>query len=216
VHALRGEMTNKTQLAKAAIHIEQDILRENVGSQDQILAAYGGLNYIQFRSDGTFDVAPVILPQERKAELAGHLMICFTGFSRFASEVAKSQLDNLVTKRQQLMRMRRMVDEGLEILVNSSVPIEAFGKLLHESWQAKRTLSNMITTPQIDQIYEAAIDAGAIGGKLLGAGGGGFMVLFAKPEHHAAIRQRLNKLIHVPFKFEDSGSRVVLYQPNGL
>jgi D-glycero-alpha-D-manno-heptose-7-phosphate kinase len=216
VHALRGEMTNTSQLAKAAIHIEQELLRENVGSQDQVLAAYGGLNYIRFRPDGTFDVAPVILSQERKAELADHLMICFTGFSRFASEVAKSQLDNLGAKRQQLMRMRQMVDEGLEILVNPSVPIEAFGKLLHESWQTKRTLSNMVTTPQIDQIYEGAIDAGAIGGKLLGAGGGGFMVLFAKPERHAAIRERLNKLIHVPFKFEDSGSRVVLYQPNGL
>lgn len=117
VHALRGEMTNTTQLAKAAIHIEQDILRENVGSQDQILAAYGGLNYIRFRPDGTFDVAPVIVPHERKAELADHLLLCFTGFSRFASEVAKSQLDNLFAKQQQLMRMRRMVDEGLEILV---------------------------------------------------------------------------------------------------
>jgi D-glycero-alpha-D-manno-heptose-7-phosphate kinase len=216
LEALRGQMTNKSQLAKVAIYIEQDLLRENVGSQDQILAAYGGFNYIEFRADGAFNVAPVIVPRERKAELAAHLILCFTGFSRFASEVAKSQLDNMVAKQQHIKRMRQMVDEGLDILVNSSVPIEAFGELLHEAWQNKRSLSNKVTTPEIDQIYEAARNAGAIGGKLLGAGGGGFMLLFAKPEYHVAIRERLKTLIHVPFEFEESGSRVVLYQPNGL
>jgi D-glycero-alpha-D-manno-heptose-7-phosphate kinase len=216
LHALRGNMSNRDQLAKAAIHIEQDLLQENVGSQDQIIAAYGGLNYVQFRQDGTFDVTPVIVPLERKAELNSHLMLCFTGFSRFASDIAKSQLANMAAKEKQLMRMQQMVEEGLEIFANSSVPISAFGKLLHEAWQAKRSLSNMVTTPEIDGIYEAARDAGAIGGKLLGAGGGGFMLLFARPEYHAAIRERLKTLIHVPFEFEESGSRVVLYQPNGL
>jgi D-glycero-alpha-D-manno-heptose-7-phosphate kinase len=216
LHALRGNMSNRDQLAKAAIHIEQDLLQENVGSQDQIIAAYGGLNYVQFRQNGTFDVTPVIVPLERKAELNSHLMLCFTGFSRFASHIAKSQLANMAAKEKQLMRMQQMVEEGLEIFANSSVPISAFGKLLHEAWQAKRSLSNMVTTPEIDGIYEAARDAGAIGGKLLGAGGGGFMLLFAKPEYHAAIRERLKTLIHVPFEFEESGSRVVLYQPNGL
>jgi D-glycero-alpha-D-manno-heptose-7-phosphate kinase len=112
--------------------------------------------------------------------------------------------------------MRQMVDEGLELFVKSSEPIEAFGELLHEAWLAKRSLSNVVTTPEIDEIYDAARDAGAIGGKLLGAGGGGFMLLFAKPEKQEAIRKRLEKLIHVPFSFEDSGSRVVLYEPNGL
>jgi D-glycero-alpha-D-manno-heptose-7-phosphate kinase len=216
LHALRGNMSNRDQLAKAAIHIEQELLQENVGSQDQIIAAYGGLNHVEFRLDGTFDVTPVIVPPERKAELNSHLMLCFTGFSRFASGIAKSQLANMAAKEKQLMRMQAMVDEGLEIFVNSSVRITAFGELLHEAWQAKRSLSNMVTTPEIDEIYEAARDAGAIGGKLLGAGGGGFMLLFAKPEYHAAIRERLKTLIHVPFEFEDSGSRVVLYQPNGL
>jgi D-glycero-alpha-D-manno-heptose-7-phosphate kinase len=216
LHALRGEKSNRDQLAKAAIHIEQDLLQENVGSQDQIIAAYGGLNHVEFRRDGMFDVVPVIVPLERKAELNSHLMLCFTGFSRFASDIAKSQLANMAAKEKQLMRMQAMVDDGLEIFVNSSVPIAAFGELLHEAWQAKRSLSNMVTTPEIDQIYEAARDTGAIGGKLLGAGGGGFMLIFARPEHHAAIRERLKSLIHVPFKFEESGSRVVLYQPNGL
>ena len=216
LHALRGSMSNKMQLASTAIHIEQELLRENVGSQDQVLAAYGGLNHVQFLPDGTFDVIPVIVPLQRKTELKSHLMLCFTGFSRFASEIAKSQLANMAAKKKQLMRMQAMVDEGLEIFVNSSAPITAFGELLHEAWQSKRSLSEMVTTPEIDEIYQAARDAGAIGGKLLGAGGGGFMLIFAKPERHAAIRERLNKLIHVPFDFEESGSRVVLYQPNGL
>jgi len=216
LHALRGNMSNKNQLAKAAIHIEQELLQENVGSQDQIVAAYGGLNHVQFRRDGTFDVTPVIVPLERKAELNSHLMLCFTGFSRFASDIAKSQLANMAAKEKQLMRMQEMVEDGLDIFVNSSAPIAEFGELLHEAWQAKRSLSNMVTTPEIDEIYRAARDAGAIGGKLLGAGGGGFMLIFAKPEYHAAIRERLKTLIHVPFAFEESGSRVVLYHPNGL
>jgi D-glycero-alpha-D-manno-heptose-7-phosphate kinase len=216
LHALDGKMTNRDQLAKTAIHIEQDLLKENVGSQDQVLAAYGGLNLIEFRPDDSFDVRPVIVPQARKDTLAEHLMLCFTGFSRFASEVAKSQLDNLHAKQQQLTRMRQMVDDGLGILVDPSVPIQMFGELLHEAWQNKRSLSHMVTTPEVDQIYDAACDAGAIGGKLLGAGGGGFMLLFAKPEYHSKIRERLKSLIHVPFRFEDGGSRVVLYQPNGM
>jgi D-glycero-alpha-D-manno-heptose-7-phosphate kinase len=216
LHALRGTMSNKSQLAKAAIHIEQDLLQENVGSQDQIIAAFGGLNYVEFRQNGTFDVVPVIIPLKRKAELKSHLMLCFTGFSRFASDVAKSQLTNMAAKERQLLRMRQMVEEGLDILVNPSTSIMAFGQLLHEAWQAKRSLSDLVTTEKIDEIYQAARDAGAVGGKLLGAGGGGFMLLFAKPADHAAIRERLKPLIHVPFEFEESGSRVVLYQPNGL
>jgi D-glycero-alpha-D-manno-heptose-7-phosphate kinase len=216
LHALRGRMSNSGQLAKAAIHIEQDILQENVGSQDQITAAYGGLNHIRFRQDGSFDVTPVIVPSDRRAELKSHLMLCFTGFSRCASDIAKSQLANIGARQKQLMRMQQMVEEGLEIFVNLSVPIAAFGELLHEAWQAKRSLSDMVTTADVDDIYGAARDAGAIGGKLLGAGGGGFMLLFAKPEVHGVIRERLKTLIHVPFEFEESGSRVVLYQPNGL
>ncbi len=216
LHALQGKMTNRHQLAKTAIHIEQDLIKENVGSQDQVLAAYGGLNVVEFRSDDSFDVRPVVVPSERKDELAAHLMLCFTGFSRLASVVAKSKLDNLHARRQQLTRIRQMVDEGLTILTDPSVPIQTFGELLHEAWQNKRTLSDMVTTPEIDKIYDAARDAGAIGGKLLGAGGGGFMLLFANPADHDKIRTKLNGLIHVPFKFENGGSRVVLYQPDGI
>lgn len=219
LHALQGlsgKMANKDGLAHDAIHVEQNIIGENVGSQDQVSAAFGGFNRIEFHRNNTFDVSPVILPAHRRNELRDHLMLCFTGFSRIASEVAKSKIDNLKSREKELKLMRAMVDEALSILQNTNESIDSFGKLLDASWQYKRSLSDRVSTPEIDSIYQAAMDAGAIGGKILGAGGGGFLLIFAKPERHAAIRDRLNKLIHVPFDFEDSGSRVVLYQPNGL
>jgi D-glycero-alpha-D-manno-heptose-7-phosphate kinase len=143
-------------------------------------------------------------------------MLCFTGFSRIADSIAKSKIDNFKNRETELHRMRQMVDEAIAILVDKSVSIDEFGKLLDLAWKYKRSLSDQVSTPQIDQIYDAAKHAGAIGGKILGAGGGGFMLLFAKPENHERIRERLKDLVHVNFKFEESGSRVVLYQPNGL
>ena len=216
LHALRGQMAGKEALARNAIHIEQDLIGENVGSQDQVSAAFGGFNRIEFRRDGGFDVAPVILPAGRREELKSHLMLCFTGLSRIASEVAKSKIDNLKNRAEELHRMRAMVDEAAGILQDVRRPIADFGKLLDASWQYKRRLSDKVSTPEIDHIYETAMVAGATGGKLLGAGGGGFMLLFAAPERQAAIRDRLANLVHVPFEFDDSGSKVVLYQPNGL
>ncbi|MCP5196305.1 MAG: kinase [Gammaproteobacteria bacterium] len=219
VHALRGlegRMAAKEDLAKDAIHIEQNIIGENVGSQDQTSAAFGGFNYIEFHRNDSFDVSPVILPPSRRAELRDHLMLCFTGFSRIASEVAKSKIENLKNREAELKCMRGMVDEAIALLQDTRQSIEGFGRLLDASWKYKRRLSDRVSTPEIDQIYDVAINAGAIGGKILGAGGGGFLLLFAKPECQAAIRERLDKLIHVPFDFEDSGSRVVLYQPSGL
>lgn len=216
LQGLNGQMANKDGLARDAIHVEQNIIGENVGSQDQVSAAFGGFNRIEFHRNDSFDVAPVILPGHRREELRDHLMLCFTGFSRIASEVAKSKIDNLKKREKELKLMRAMVDEAIAILQDVSEPIDSFGKLIDASWQYKRSLSDRVSTPEIDTIYQAAMDAGAIGGKILGAGGGGFLLIFAKPERHAAIRERLSKLIHVPFDFEDSGSRVVLYQPNGL
>lgn len=219
VHALKGlhgELASKHQLASDAIHIEQNVLNENVGSQDQISAAYGGFNKIIFHKDDSFDVVPVTLNVSRRDELRSHLMLCFTGFSRIADAIAKSKIDNLKKRENELIRMGEMVDESINILLNNNLLITEFGKLLDLSWKYKRSLSDRISTPEIDQIYEAAIKAGAIGGKILGAGGGGFMLLFAKPEKHAAIRERLNKLVHVGFNFDNLGSRVALYQPDGL
>lgn len=216
LHALNGRMVDKQTLAADAIHVEQNLIGENVGSQDQVSAAFGGLNKIEFHRNDSFDVEPVVLPRGRQAELKKYLMLCFTGFSRIASEVAKSKIDNLKSRAVELSLMRRMVDEAIAILQEPSVPIETFGELLDAAWKYKRNLSDRVSTPEIDEIYQAARDAGAIGGKLLGAGGGGFLLLFARPENHAAIRDRLRQLIHVPFDFDDSGSRVVLYQPNGF
>ncbi|AVT78116.1 D,D-heptose 7-phosphate kinase [Rhodopseudomonas palustris] len=215
LYALRGQMASKEMLAQQAIEIEQNVIGENVGSQDQVSASYGGFNRIDFSRSGSIDVSPMVLHPERQRDLQSHLMLCFTGISRIASEVAKSKIANLNKRQDELKRMHRMVDEATNILQGSG-PIDEFGKLLDESWQYKRQLSDRVSTPDIDDLYEAARSAGATGGKLLGAGGGGFMLLFARPERQEAVRNRLNRLVHVPFQFETAGSRVVLYQPHGF
>ncbi|MGQ0544086.1 MAG: GHMP family kinase ATP-binding protein [Betaproteobacteria bacterium] len=216
LNALLGRYVSKDELANQAIHVEQEVIREAVGSQDQVSAAFGGFNRVSFRRDGAFEVAPVILPRERLAELHRHLMLCFTGLSRYASEVAKSTIDNLNAREAELRRMGEMVEEAVRILATPSTPIGEFGRLLDESWRHKRRLSEKVSTAQVDDLYETARSAGAIGGKLMGAGGGGFMLLFVPPELQPKVRSRLAKLVHVPFEFESDGSRVVLYQPNGL
>ena len=216
LYGLRGEMVSKNTLAREAIHIEQNLIRENVGSQDQVSAAYGGFNRIDFHRNDSFEVSPIVLTGERRNELHSHLMLCFTGLSRIADQIAKSKIENLKNREAELKRMGEMVDESIEILTNTRVNIDEFGKLLDLSWKLKRSLSAQVSTPVIDTLYDEAMRAGALGGKILGAGGGGFLLLFAKPERHAAIRERLKDLVHVSFNFDDSGSRVVLYQPNGL
>lgn len=214
--ALKGRYISKDELAEQAIHVEQNIIKENVGSQDQIVAAFGGLNRVDFSTSGVFQVSPIVLKEERLCEFQSHLMLCFTGFSRIASDIAKDKIDNFKNRESVLHRMKDMVDEAIRILQNTKVPIDEIGRLLHESWLCKRGLSSKVSTPEIDCLYDEARRAGAIGGKLLGAGGGGFLLLFVKPELQAKVREQLKHLIHVPVRFEGSGSRVVLYQPNGL
>jgi len=216
VMALRGQYISKEELARQAIHVEQTVIRENVGSQDQVSAAFGGLNRIEFRRDGSFDVAPIVLPIERLAVLQSHLMLCFTGLSRIASEVAQSTIDNMDQREAELRQLSALVDQAIAVLQSKSTPIEEFGQLLHESWVQKRKLSDRVSTGQIDALYDTARSVGAIGGKLLGAGGGGFFLLFVKPEHQQKVREKLSRLVHAPFRFETAGSRVVLYQPSGL
>ena len=217
MQALKGQYASKDSLANDAIHIEQNLIKENVGSQDQISAAFGVFNRIEFKKgSGGFRVEPVLVSSERKTLLQDHLMLFFTGFSRIASEIASSKIQNMKNRVAELQFMQSMVDEGLHILHDRNTNIEKFGELLHESWQYKRTLSNKVSNPEIDALYEAARSSGATGGKILGAGGGGFLLLFVKPEMQAAVREKLKKLIYVPFQFEDTGSRVVLYQPDGL
>jgi len=213
--ALQGRYVSKEELTRNAIHIEQDLIGEAVGSQDQTSAAHGGFNRIAFNRNGSITVAPVVLTAERLDELQSHLMLCFTGFSRIAADIAKAQIANFKSRETELKAMQAMVEEAIQLL-QSGHPIEEFGKLLHESWLYKRSLAKQVSTPEIDQIYQQALAAGATGGKILGAGGGGFLLLFVKPELQAQVKASLKDLVHVPFKFEDGGSRVALYQPGWM
>ncbi|OAN46739.1 kinase [Paramagnetospirillum marisnigri] len=215
--AKQGRMATKKQLAEEAIRIEQQVIGENVGSQDQVWAAYGGMNRISFLHDGSFDVAPLIIATERRKAMIGSLMLFFTGFSRFADKVAAKQIANMDNRRAHIHKMAAMVDEAISIMsAPVDRPLDDLGKLLHESWLLKRELADAVSTPEIDEIYQAAMDAGAIGGKLLGAGGGGFMLFYVRPENQAKVRERLKNLIHVDFDVDTSGSKIVVYEPNGL
>jgi D-glycero-alpha-D-manno-heptose-7-phosphate kinase len=199
---------NKDALACAAINVEQGILREVVGVQDQIECAHGGLNEIILRQDDTFEVVPVNIQGDRMLELQSHLMLFFTGFQRFAPEVAKDQIARMDDNDAQLRAIASMVPHAVGILKGTG-RLEPFGELLHDSWLLKRGLSPGVSTHAIDQIYQAAVEAGALGGKLLGAGGGGFMLLFAKPEHQGYVRSALCKLVEIPFRFEVMGTHVI-------
>jgi D-glycero-alpha-D-manno-heptose-7-phosphate kinase len=193
-----------------SIHIEQEILKEMVGSQDQVCAAYGGLNRITFLPNGEFNVQPMTLARERIEELNSHLMLFFTGIKRTAATVATSFVPGIAERPALLNKMRDCVDRGCDVLAGKG-DLSSFGELLHEAWLAKRALSDKISNDQVDGTYQAALSAGALGGKLLGAGGGGFLLLFAPPDRHARIKEKLNRLIHVPFKFEFGGSQIIFY-----
>jgi D-glycero-alpha-D-manno-heptose-7-phosphate kinase len=214
--AMQGRHISKNELAKQAIHIEQKILNENVGCQDQIAAAYGGFNKIEFYGKDSFKVSPIIIPEERLNKLQDNLLLFFTGISRFASEIEKSKIVNFNTKKNELTKMYEMVDISIDILENQTKNIDEFGYLLNEGWQYKKSLSNLVSNSEVDEIYNTALKSGALGGKLLGAGGGGFILFYAPKNYHSNIIKKLNHLIHVPFKFENLGSSVALYQPNGL
>ena len=212
LHALKGTITTKDRLAHEAIHLEQIKLRETVGSQDQVLAAHGGFQRVEFLMDGEIRVTPLTLHPDRLQTLNSHLMLFFTGLKRTATTFAQSYAGNVSSVERQLRAISGMVDEAFQILAGGS-DITAFGRLLHEAWEAKRSLSCHVSNSAIDDIYQAARNAGAIGGKLLGAGGGGFMLLFAAPSDHARIRKRLRSLVHVPFRFERGGSRIIVFDP---
>lgn len=213
LYGLNDQMRGKQALAKDAIYVEQEVLREAVGSQDQISAAYGGFNRIDFNVDGNFEVRQVITSPDRLALLEKHCALFFTGFSRIASEIAKEQIRVTHQRKQELETMHQMVNEAESILTNPNRSLDEFGRLLHESWQLKRTLTGNITNSHLDEIYDAGRSAGALGGKLLGAGGGGFMLFFVPPELRQALRERLKNLLCVPFHFSNRGSHVVVYEP---
>jgi D-glycero-alpha-D-manno-heptose-7-phosphate kinase len=210
LHALKGYMPNKRQLSRESIYVEQERLKEHVGSQDQVTAAYGGFNQISFLQNGEISIRPMTLSQERVAELNSHLMLFYTGIIRTASDIAGTFVENIHAREKQLRLLHGMVDESIAIL-NSSDDIQRFGLLLHEAWKAKRSLSAQISNARVEDIYGQAISAGAIGGKLSGAGGGGFMLLFVPPSKRQQVIDRLNRLIHVPFKFDFSGSQIIFF-----
>ena len=211
LYALKGKMVTKRQLALNAIHVEQERIKENIGSQDQITAAFGGFNKIEFDGDQEFQVQPVTLNKEKHQLLQDHMMLFFTGFSRTASEIAREQIKKTPKKEKELKRMTEMVDEAIDILNENDSYLTDFGKLLHENWMIKRKLTNKITTNAIDKIYEDAINAGALGGKLLGAGGGGFILFFVEPEKQRDVMKKMENLLYVPFRFENLGSQIIYY-----
>lgn len=212
LHALKGRIISKEELARQAIHLERNILKENVGSQDQIAVAYGGLNKIIFHNDHNFKVEPITLLKERINQLQDHSMLFFTGLSRVASQIATEQIKNTPYRKKELTIIRQMVEHAVDIL-NSDADIIKFGKLLHESWQLKKKLSNKISNSVIDNLYEKALKHGAVGGKLLGAGGGGFMILFVPPKKRRIVRQGLKDFLEVDFRFENDGSQIIYYNP---
>ena len=209
-HCLKGKYASKERLAYEAIHLERELCKEIGGWQDQIAASFGGLNKIVFK-DNKFEVHPVIVEKARKEELEASLMLFFTGFTRFSSEIQKS--NKLHEKEARLLEMLALTEEAEAILVNQRANLDMFGKLLDETWQLKRGISTAVTTDAIDSLYKKALNAGAVGGKLLGAGGGGFLLFFVRPDARESVQAALADLTHVPFRFDINGTQVVHYMP---
>ena len=207
---LNGKMSTKRELAEGALYIEQEMNKECVGSQDQIAAAFGGFNKISFHQNGSFDVSPLMVNRDRLAALNDHFLLCFTGFSRTASEVAAEKVKNLSNSRDLLTEMMSICTEAVDLLAGDS-DMERIGTLLHRQWVLKKGLSDVVSNDDIDLIYNRALAAGAIGGKLLGAGSGGFMLLMAPPSKHEAVKEALKGKLFVPFRFEEQGSSIIYF-----
>ena len=212
-YALKGKYADKKKLADEAIYLERILCAEAGGWQDQIAAAFGGLNRIEFGTNG-YEVHPVIVSPERKRRLNQNLMMFFTGFTRFSAEI---QTDNqklkLQDKKRQLEEMYQLVGEAEGILTNKQADLDEFGRLLDHTWKLKRQTGSRVSTDTIDELYSCGMNAGAIGGKLLGAGGGGFLIFYVTPEYQQQVREAMKDLLYIPFQFENSGTKVIYYQP---
>ena len=211
LYTLKHQMPTKRELALNAIRIEQDLIKESVGSQDQTAAAFGGFNKIEFGGNHEIIVKPIVMEPRRLDHLQHSVMLFFTGLSRTASNVAEEQIRNINAKKVHLGDMAAMVDEAVRLLLQPGEDLRDFGRLLHEQWQLKRQLASRISNPEIDAIYETGIRAGALGGKLLGAGNGGFMLFLAEPETQERIRQALPHLLYVSCRFDFLGSQIVYF-----
>ena len=215
-YALKGKYVDKKKLADDAIYLERVLCKEAGGWQDQIAAAYGGFNKISFGSNG-YEVDPIILSPERKKELNGNLMMFFTGFTRFSSEVQKANSGgNKEEKERRLLEMLGLVDEAEKILTDKDVSLNEFGRLLDYTWKLKRNTGSAVTTDHIDEVYTKGTEAGALGGKLLGAGGGGFFVFYVEKDKQDKVKEALGNLMHIPFEFEDGGTRIIHYTPEAF
>lgn len=212
-YALKGKYADKKKLADEAIYLERVLCNEAGGWQDQIAASFGGFNRINFNADG-YEVLPVIISPERKRQLNNNLMMFFTGFTRFSSDVQKAnKVSSTEEKRARLKKMYGLVDEAEDVLVNKERDLDDFGRLLDTTWRLKKGTGSAISTGSIDELYEKGMAAGALGGKLLGAGGGGFLVFYVQPDRQEAVKEAMKDLLYIPFKFEDGGTRVIHYSP---
>lgn len=211
LYALKSYMPTKRELAVNALHVEQNLIGEAVGSQDQIAAAWGGFNKINFGGERKFEVDPIILSKDRMLEFQDNLLLCFTGYARSAPEIAKVQIAETPSKNRELNEMQSLTNAAFEILKNSSGSIDEFGQMLNTQWKIKKSLTGKISNSKLDDIYDTGMKNGAIGGKILGAGGGGFMLFYAKKENHVKIIDSLSSKLFVPFRFENSGSKIIYY-----
>lgn len=211
-YALKGKYVDKKKLADEAIYLERVLCNEAGGWQDQIAASFGGFNRINFSADG-YEVLPVIIEPERKRQLNNNLLMFFTGFTRFSSDVQKSNRLERKDKIYQLKEMYNLVNVAEQILTDKAADLDDFGRLLDHTWRLKRQIGAAVSTEGIDTLYEKGIQAGALGGKLLGAGGGGFLVFYVQPEKQEAVKRAMRELMHIPFEFENGGTRVIHYTP---
>ena len=215
-YALKGKYADKRKLANEAIYLERELCQEAGGWQDQIAASYGGFNRINFNTDGTYDVLPVIISPDRKQALNDNLMMFFTGFTRFSSDIQKANSGTKETKdekEKRLLEMLTLVDKAEHILTDKTADLDDFGRLLDHTWRLKKQTGSAVSTDNIDKLYEKGIKAGALGGKLLGAGGGGFLIFYVQPEYQKNVNDAMKDLMYIPFKFEDGGTRVIHYTP---
>ena len=211
-YALKGKYADKKRLADDAIYLERVLCNEAGGWQDQIAAAFGGMNRIEFKGN-TYEVHPVIISPQRKTELNDNLLMFFTGFTRFSAEIQTANKAGKEDKIKQLLEMKSLVDEAEKVLVSKESNLNEFGRLLDYTWKLKRQTGAAVSTDSIDLLYERGIKAGATGGKLLGAGGGGFLIFYVEPEYQESVKDAMKDLLYIPFKFEEGGTRVIHYSP---
>lgn len=211
-YALKGKYADKKKLADEAIYLEREMCQEAGGWQDQIAASFGGFNRINFNAEG-YEVLPIIISPERKRQLNENLMMFFTGFTRFSSDVQKANANGIIDKVSQLKEMLSLVDDAERVLTDKNIDLDEFGMLLDHTWRLKRQTGPAVSTNSIDAVYEKGMQAGALGGKLLGAGGGGFLVFYVQPERQQIVREAMKNLMYIPFRFEDGGTRVIHYTP---